>query len=365
MTDSPATAALDDLLALLRAPRRMANLDARRWDALLVVARAAGLLARLAEEAARLDLLDALPEPVRPHFRAASILAERHRRLVAWELECLDRALAPLEAPVVLLKGAAYLAADLPIARGRLYGDIDLLLPVERLPDAERTLLASGWEAAELAPRDARYFRAWLHELPPLVHRRRRVVVDLHHSILPRTDRLRLDPSLLIASATPVPGARRLRVLAPADMALHGAAHLFRNGDFAHAVRDLCDLDGMLRHFAGDEAFWQTLLDRAARLDLRLPCYCGLRYARLLYATPIPASVLAAIAPWRPRLPSVALLDRLVRRAITPRHLDRPDPRRRRAAALLAHWPIPRPRALLAPLFWLKRLPEFGQTRKR
>jgi hypothetical protein len=319
----------------------------------------------LTEDAARLDLLDALPQPVRPHFRAASILAQRHRRLVAWELECLDRVLAPLEVPVVLLKGAAYLAADLPIARGRLYSDIDLLVPAARLNDAERALLASGWEEAELAPNDARYFRAWLHELPPLIHRRRRTLVDLHHSILPRTDRLRLDPSLLLASATPVPGARRLHVLAPADMALHGATHLFRNGDFTHAVRDLRDLDEMLRHFAGDETFWQTLLDRAARLDLRLPCYCGLRYARLLYATPIPASVLAQIEPWRPRLPSVALLDRLVRRAIAPRHLDRPDHGRQRAVALLAHWPLPRPRALLAPLFWMKRLPRFPRVRKR
>jgi hypothetical protein len=42
MTSLPATVALDDLLALLRTPRRLADLDARRWDALLVVARASG-----------------------------------------------------------------------------------------------------------------------------------------------------------------------------------------------------------------------------------------------------------------------------------------------------------------------------------
>lgn len=334
----------------------METLSLARWDGLLQVARGMGLLSRVAEDADRLVLFDSLPDAVRPHLQAALAVGRRHRKVIEWEIECLDERLSTLEGPVVLLKGAAYCAAGLPIAVGRLSSDIDLLVQRDQLAQAEQLLLAAGWKAAELDPNDERYFRTWMHEIPPLVHQRRRTLVDLHHSILPLTDRLKLRPQLLLDAARPLPGTRHLHVLAPADMVLHSAAHLFRNGDFSTALRDLADLDGLMRHFGSEPAFWSTLVTRAEQLDLRLPCYCGLRYSRRLFETPIPSEVLERVAPWQPRLPGVAMIDRLVEQAIYPRFIDRPDSQRLRAIALLAHWPVPRLRTMLTSLFWVKRL---------
>ena len=56
------------------------------------------------------------------------------------------RALAPLDVPVILLKGTAYAAAGLEAGRGRSIGDLDILVPRAALPDVERALLAAGWE---------------------------------------------------------------------------------------------------------------------------------------------------------------------------------------------------------------------------
>ncbi|WP_204329989.1 nucleotidyltransferase family protein, partial [Proteus mirabilis] len=56
------------------------------------------------------------------------------------------RALAPLDVPVVLLKGTAFAAAGLSPARGRNIGDLDILVPRDRLDEVEAALLAAGWE---------------------------------------------------------------------------------------------------------------------------------------------------------------------------------------------------------------------------
>src|SRR5262249_8857136 len=157
---------------------------------------------------------------------------------VAWEIDRIGWALRGLDVPVVLLKGAAYHAIGLPTAAGRLTSDIDILVPRERLADVESTLIAASWQLKTLDARDQLYYRRSMHELPPLEHARRGTMVDVHHTILPSTDRLRVDPQLLLEAAVSVPGST-MRVLAPADLFLHSAAHLFRNGRWEHAIRDL------------------------------------------------------------------------------------------------------------------------------
>lgn len=351
------------LLDVLRDAQRMAGLTLAAWDALLVYARSSNLLSRLAVQAEALGLTSQLPGPVLPHLEAARVLGARHQRVVAWELRELERALEAVDAPVVLLKGAAYLAAVLPTAEGRYFSDIDILVPHEKLSEIERALAARGWIEGELDPLDRRYFRSWLHELPPLVHRRRHTTLDVHHTILPRTDRLQLDPRLLFESAVDVEGSR-LKVLGPAEMVLHAAAHLFRNGRFVYGLRDLADIDAMLRRFSAVEGFWQQLLDTAERLDLRLPCFCGLRYSRLCLQTPLPEAVVHRVAPWRPRWPTLGMIDRLVHRAVLPRHINQTDRSRELAISLLAHWPVPRLKAMATGLFWTKRLPKLRPAQK-
>ena len=76
-----------------------------------------------------------------------------------------------------------------------------------------------------------------------------------------------------------LPGEDRLRVLCPADMVLHSATHLFHNEDLSQGLRDLADLDSLLRHFGQEPGFWEELPRRAAELDLARPLYYGLRYA--------------------------------------------------------------------------------------
>src|SRR3546814_6947521 len=79
-----------------------------------------------------------------------------------------------------------------------------------------------------------------MHELPPLIHRERDRMIDVHHTILPLTARITPDAAALIADSVVL--GNGLRMLAPADMLVHAAAHLFADGDLAGGMRNLWDI---------------------------------------------------------------------------------------------------------------------------
>lgn len=285
--------AFQRLLGALRTPESLCHFSEPDWDALLRHTRAAGLMSRLALEVESQQCWTTVPAQVRGHMRAALFVAQRQSRAVTWEVHQVCRALDELNIPVILLKGAAYVMGDLPPARGRLFGDIDLLVPKDSLPAVESQLMLHGWHGIQHSPYDQRYYRQWMHEIPPLKHFTRGSVLDVHHNILPSTARLKPSAAHLISGRVPVEGYRNLYRLGDTDLVLHSAAHLFHEGEWGHGLRDLVDLDALLRHFGTSDAFWDDLLIRADILDLRRPLAYALRYAHTLLDTPIPSPLLA------------------------------------------------------------------------
>jgi hypothetical protein len=222
----------------------------------------------------------------------------------------------------ILLKGAAFVVAGLPAGRGRCSNDIDILVSRSELQIVEQSLVAAGWQSAAKTPYDDRYYREWMHELPPLVHPARGSVIDVHHNILPVTGRLKVDANLLIRASQPAEGGR-FRVLSPEDMVLHTAAHLFQDGEIYGSLREIIDLDLLLRHFAEiDEDFWDRLIGRSRTMNLTRPLYYALHTAERLAGTPIPASTLKVIRMSAPLAPVRQLMDFLIEQAIVPDNRD-------------------------------------------
>ena len=255
------------------------------WTALIAAARAEQLIGSLAfrlegrEIPARIERLLAM-------HRAN---AGRERVQALWEAEMARRALAPLGVPVVLLKGTAFHAAGLEAAQGRSVGDLDILVPRTAIEEVERALIAHGWERMKEADGyDDLYYRQWMHELPPLIHRERDRMADVHHTILPLTARPKPDAAALIADSAAL--ADGLRVLAPEDMIVHAAAHLIADGDMAGGLRNLWDIDRLLREFSRVQGFWPRLRERAKHHRLDRAVERSARLAHDLYATPIPPS---------------------------------------------------------------------------
>src|SRR3990172_8007159 len=169
--------------------------------------------------------------------------------------------------------------------------------------------------------------------LPPLCHRERRTMVDVHHTILPESGRLRPDPRALTEAARPLRDG--LRILAPPDLVLHSAAHLFQDVDLDGGLRDLVDLDLLLRHFVADPAFWEGLVPRAVELSLARPLYYALRYCQGLLGCPVPVVVQQAARVAEPIPPVRSIMDALTRRAVTPDGWEGPSLRTNWARFLL------------------------------
>lgn len=291
------------------------------WELLLGQARRTGLLARLAQHCLDRGWIDQVPTGPRQYLQGALRLVERQKLAVLWEVNCIRRALGGLHTAVVLLKGAAYVGADLPPARARLFSDIDIMVARDRLAEVEAALFAAGWISAERDAYNQRYYRTWMHEIPPLKHVQRNTVLDLHHTISPPTSRFRVNGSALFEQVQSIDGSANLFTLSPTDMVLHSAVHLFQEGEFGHGLRDLLDLDDLLKHFSGqDGAFWAALLARAQELELRVPMSHALIHLQRLFGTAPPGELRAAFAAVRPGWIPRETMAVLLGAALRPHH---------------------------------------------
>jgi len=355
---SPQDGPVESLLELLAAPERAQALTLADWDAIVRVARVARVLGQLRVRLDRAGALAAVPDQVRLHLDSDHTLVRHRRQMVRWELECIARALAGFAAPLVLLKGAAYVAQGFAFAEGRLPSDVDLMVPRASLDAAERALVAAGWQMEKLDPYDERYYREWSHELPPMRYPEHPLELDLHHTILPLTGRTRPDAAALFERAMPVAGTP-FRVLCPADQVLHACSQLFQDSDCAGRLRDLVDIDALIGELGATERFWAQVVERARVHGLERSLAYALRYAERFLGTRVPDPVRASLPP----VPRGArfLMDRLVPLALLPTHPDRASPLTVRGARfalfLRSHW-LRMPPMLLARHALTKASPE-------
>ena len=242
------------LIMALRDPATTAALDAAGWNSLIAMARAERLIGTLAF---RLDG-QAVPEAVRPILADAREDAAREARQAIWEADRARAALAPIGLPVILLKGTAYAAAGLPAGRGRFIGDLDILVPRDRIDAAADALIAAGWEWVKEDPYDDAYYRRWMHELPPMIHTERDRMIDVHHTVLPLTARPTPDAAAMMADAVLITDG--LYMLSAEDRVCHAVAHLLADGDLQGGLRNLWDIRCLLA-----DVDLQALEARAAR----------------------------------------------------------------------------------------------------
>ncbi|MCH4893915.1 hypothetical protein GO308_12395 [Sphingomonas sp. SFZ2018-12] len=321
------------VVRVLREPGSALSLDAAGWTAVIAAARAEQIIGTLAH---RVDGLKIPPAAARV-LADARASAEQGRIAALWEAEMARRALAPAGISVLLLKGTAFVAAGLKAGQGRSIGDLDILVSRDRLDAAEAALLAAGWEWVKPDPYDDAYYRRWMHELPPMIHRDRDRMIDVHHTILPLTARVRPDADGLIARAVEI--APGLRMLAPDDVIVHAAAHLIADGDLAGGLRNLWDIHCLVEEFGVE-----GLQARARHHGLWPAVARSLRLAHALYGTELPPEWLRRDA-----------LDALFLRRILSR--DGWGRRTRKLTEfgfyLRGHW-LRMPLAMLARHLWIK-----------
>lgn len=334
------------LLKVLNDPRAADTLTLDDWDQLVRLARASRLLASLHYRLTARDLPATVPARPAAHLESEVAIADHRTQTLRFELHTLSRALAASDAAPILLKGAAYVAQDLALARGRIFADVDLMVPHRQLDAVEEQLIAAGWQTLKLDPYDQHYYRAWAHELPPMKKPGHVLELDLHHTILPVTGRLKPNAAALFEASVALPGTS-FRVLSPADQVLHAAAHLFQDSDCSDRLRDLVDLDSLLRHFGDLPGFWNTLESRTALHGFGRPLWYALHYCSQILDSPIPEHAWIWARRAAPGHVTRHLMDWLIERALPP---VEPDELPTRQVSLAR-------RLLLIRSFWLRMPP--------
>lgn len=351
--DRPAT--LDWLDAMLQ-PELALSWTLAEWDRVVRLARRMRLLARLAEALQARGLMQSVPQAPRRHLVAMIHVSRWRTSSLHWVATRVAEAIGDGAGPLVLLKGAAYLAEGLPIAPGRLPSDLDILVPRAGLELARQRLGAAGWASAPLSDHDRRYYEEWSHEVPPMNHPIHPVELDLHHNILPplADSHVAIEPLLARLQSS---GWPRWSVLQPEDQVLHSAAHLFLDSEFTDRARDIVDLDGLLRHYGVRAGYLESLLERARQLELTEPLALAVHFAQAWMRTPLPDDWVKQVRSVGPGPARAAWLIPLYRAALTPSEADDPAGIKKRAAAtallIRYHWNR-MPLRLLVPHLWHK-----------
>jgi hypothetical protein len=327
------------LVRALVDPSSVRNLTREDWTDLLALAHGERLIGTLASRLSG----QSLPPAVSEALYQASIQAEFSRTQALWEVEMARRALAATGIPLILLKGSAFALANLPPTAGRFIGDLDIIVPGADLARAETALLAAGWDWLKPDAYTDLYYRRWMHELPPLAHRERGTMIDVHHTILPLTARRTPDAAALIACSVEI--APGIRILSPADIVIHAATHLIADGDLAGGLRNLWDIDRLLRSYGERPDFWPILRARAALHQMSEPVARALRLSHALYETPVDPVIAG-----RARLSDRLFVRRLLARDGWGREVR---PFTRIAFYIRSHW-MRMPPLMLARHLWIK-----------
>lgn len=306
------------LVAVLRDPVRIVDWGAAEWNAFLPQARQARLLGRCYYLFVAAGVLDRVPQRIVDQLTGALVQTRYVQNQAIRELEQVRRALEAEGIPLIALKGVAYLVADLPSAAWRNLADIDLLVPRERIVDAESLLKRNGWQLnGEFDAYDQHYYHDWMHEVPPLKHHKRETEVDIHHNLAPPVSAVKIDAERLWEDATSVGGG--VSVLSPMDLLLHNTVHLFMNDELRGGLRDVVDFVDLIRHFTQAESdFEARLLVRAEQLGCGLPLYYAVDTACRLLALEVSADFQRGVRRHAPALPVRGLMRLLIRQTLTP-----------------------------------------------
>lgn len=308
-------------LRALREPRQALAWDLAEWERIVRLSRRLRLLGRMAESIIDAGLIGEVPAQAARHLSAERRYARWRTAALVWVLERLPAMIGDVDYPLVLLKGAAYIGQALPIAHGRLPSDADILVPRAHLAHAQERLMRAGWTEEDLDEHDRRFYREWSHEVPPMRHPLHGVELDLHHNILPPVAHASVDAGLLLARLQPSIWPR-WQVLHPTDQVLHSAAHLFHDSEARDRLRDLVDLDGLLRCFGQAPEFWDDLIERAGRLGLTEPLALACHFTESWLQTPIPQAAQRRIQTVGPPRHHRVWLHALLSSVLTPTEPD-------------------------------------------
>jgi len=282
------------LMELLKPGRQApisADLSTRQWQLLVdeVVHQRVGALAwRRLSDLPQGEVPAGVLAPLREHYVRNAF---RNARLLR-ETADATRALAAESIPVMLLKGIhlARFVYEEPALRSM--ADIDLMVPRDRIRDAERVLVGMGYGPVPRPDIDAHC--AWSNHLAAL-EKEDAEALEVHYDIERPTSPFAIENEALWNSATGVSIENvDVAVLAPEHLLIHLCLHLAYHHKFERsALKGLIDVATVLAR--SDHIDWDAFVSTANRWKAGCFAYTTLRLAKEALDAGVPAAALARL----------------------------------------------------------------------
>jgi hypothetical protein len=260
--------ATEFLVELLADPDAVIRADEKTWMQMAREATYQGVLPLFHARIRRL-------QPGTVPTAVATAVTDRYARAAIWsslifrELDLISSTLAARDIPVLILKGL-HLAADVYDDRAlRTMGDLDIMVPRERLGDACRALADAGFDVPAVDNLDE-YCQTNSH-LPRMTPPGGRGLgLEVHWTIELPTNPFDISPAELWAGARPLDvNGRAVLVLSPEHLLLHLCLHACYHHRFSHTpLKQLCDIAVVLRRYQG-EMDWELLAGTAERWGIQ------------------------------------------------------------------------------------------------
>ena len=306
------------LFTLYQEPNKVSALSNSEWSTLISQLRLTELAASFTKLLQRHQQYEALPPAIKCHLESALIVAQANARTVHNEAALLEKALIQLNISCIMLKGSAYILNKNGASHGRILNDIDILIKKSNIGRLEAHLKWLGWGASHHNDYDERFYRQWMHEIPPMRHLKRGTVLDIHHSITPITSRIRTLSTLLFNHKAALDDYHQLYTFTPEVMVIHSATHLFLESEFHHGTRDIIDIHYLLLDLSSQQ--WAALFQKAEQLTLQRPLYYAITMAKIIMNTPIPGKVQSEINKHAPSIIINKTMLKLLYLVLQPNH---------------------------------------------
>ncbi len=237
--------------------------------------------------------LERAPAGVRDRLRSIYLQAATRNALLFRDTARAAAMLARAEIPLMLLKGVHLARFVYPEPALRSMADLDLMVPRDRLIEAENLFLEAGYGPT---PRpDPVEFCTRSNHLAKL-SAPGGTVVELHWTIERPTSPFAIDLDGLWARAEMVPFEKQqVRVLSPEDLVLHLVLHTsYHHGFDRSAIKALVDIRQVVDHHR-DVLDWDALVGRANAWRAGGVTYVTLRLAASIMDAPVPAVALRTL----------------------------------------------------------------------
>ena len=235
------------------------------WERLDRLVRQQGLTGRLAAGLRAADLEGAIPTKLWSSWQARARETAAGFDAACAQLDPLIAALDERGISACLLKGPTLVLAGLQRPEERRFGDLDLLVPAERLQDVATVMGGLGYVQRTNRQRTQWARMSHYHD-PRWYHRDHSLPVEVHWHLLRPDHPLAFDTGSLRTVAVQLPSGQTLKRFDDADLLAHLCLHFW--GDRAagqpRAIGQLWDIADVSDHLDSDawEAFWSRAASR-------------------------------------------------------------------------------------------------------